>query len=87
MHTLSKVLFKLLLIVLISIPIYVTNANSKTEKRCYDSCTKYDENNKCTKTEKVCYEIIIEETDIITRDLTSPTQSCASADGGVYKCN
>ena len=81
MHTLSKVLFKLLLIVLISIPI------SKTEKRCYDSCTKYDENNKCTKTEKVCYEIIIEETDIITRDLTSPTQSCASADGGVYKCN
>lgn len=28
-----------------------------------------------------------DDSGIITRDLTPPTQSCASADGTVYKCN
>ncbi len=31
--------------------------------------------------------VVTPPTDIITRDLTPPTQNCAAAGGGVYKCN
>jgi hypothetical protein len=71
----------------------VVGAETKTRLDCFNICVVYNKDNKCTKAQKVCYEVTIEETavnkeiDIITRDLTSPTQSCLSADGKVYKCN
>lgn len=63
------------------------DAKTKTRRDCYNICTEYDKNGKCKKTERYCYEVIVEEPDIIQRDLTPPTQNCASADGTVYKCN
>lgn len=64
------------------------DAATKTRKDCFNICKSYDKDGNCTKTEKMCLEVIIEEPDIITRPLTPPTQSCISADGKtVYKCN
>jgi hypothetical protein len=72
---------------------FVFGAETKTRLDCFNICVVYNKSNMCTKAQKVCYQVKIEETavnkeqDIITRDLTPPTQSCLSADGKVYKCN
>ena len=60
------------------------------------SAHAYSGDNKSAKNEKPKKEapkkeepklIITPPTGIITRDLTPPTQNCAAAGGGVYKCN
>lgn len=71
----------------------VVRAETKTRLDCFNICVVYNKDDKCTKAQKVCYEVKREETavtkeiDIITDDLTPPTASCLSADGKVYKCN
>jgi len=62
-------------------------SHAATKRVCSDECAAYDKDGKCTRTKKVCYEIVVEDPKIIDRDLTPPTQSCASADGKIYKCN
>lgn len=68
-------------------------AEKMTRLDCINICVAYNMNNKCTKAQKFCYEVKIEETsitkeiDIYTGDLTPPTQSCISADGKAFKCN